>query len=50
MSNYRKPYYLIISKFKISVFVIPLFIDVKWQIITTKNITRGNNKKNLTFL
>lgn len=29
MSNYRKPYYLIISKFKISVFVIPFFIDVK---------------------
>ena len=50
MSNYRKPYYLIISKFKISVFVNPLFIDVKWQIITIKNVTSVNNKKILTFL
>ena len=50
MSNYRKPYYLIISKFKISVFVIPLFIDIKCQIITIKNITSVNNKKILTFL
>ena len=50
MNDYRKPYYLIISKFEISVFVIPFFIDVNWQIITTKNITSGNNKKNLTFL
>ena len=50
MNDYRKPYYLIISKFKISVFVIPFFIDVKWQIITPKNFTRGKNKKNLTFL
>ena len=29
MYDYRKPYYLIISKFKISVFVNPFFIDVK---------------------
>ena len=46
MSNYRKPYYLIISKFKISVFVNPFFIDVMVQIITPKNFTRGDNKKN----
>ena len=50
MNDYRKPYYLIISKFKISVFVIPFFIDLKCQIITVKNITSANSKKNLTFL